>query len=69
MTDWISVEDRLPDNHNAVLVYTAEAIASDRTIGKYFRDTDEWLFYDADGHNYAIDITHWQPLPEPPETE
>ena len=70
--EWISVEERLPDNYRAVLVacegltiggYAAIAIAS---YGGGF-----WSIADADGTMYLTKymrcvVTHWMPLPEPP---
>ena len=69
---WIPVEERLPENGVPVLI---NYIASDD--GKYHPDgTAVWTDYgcfwwegsleDCDTE-VAVPITHWMPLPEPPE--
>ena len=71
---WIPVEERLPENGVPVLI---NYIASDD--GKYHPDgTAVWTDYgcfwwegsleDCDTE-VAVPITHWMPLPEPPEEE
>ena len=59
MSDWISVKDRLPEQYEEVLVYSA----------KYCVQVD-WI---ADKPyywwNYGELVTHWQPKPEPPKGE
>lgn len=71
---WIPVEERLPENGVPVLI---NYIASDD--GKYHPDgTAVWTDYgcfwwegsleDCDTE-VAVPITHWMPLPEPPEVE
>ena len=51
---WISVEDRLPEERKRVLVYNEGGI----TIA--WRDKGEW-------DDIFLNVTHWQPLPEPPK--
>ena len=71
---WIQVEERLPENGVPVLI---NYIAS--SDGKYHPDgTAVWTDYgcfwwegsleDCDTE-VAVPITHWMPLPEPPEVE
>lgn len=65
MSEWISVEDRLPKGEfDWVLVYADGAIS---TIA--FNKNKG--FFEPIGYscwNISIDsITHWQPLPEPPK--
>lgn len=59
--NWISVEERLPDVIGSYLVYHDPEIS--------------WAFYNSDGQwcqsiGYFIgeQITHWHPIPRPPET-
>ena len=78
MSEWISVEDRLPDNDTPVLVITA--INPNRIFAAMrYEDSDGWLWGQIHGYNCCLnnpddyefdddyEYTHWQPLPEPPE--
>ena len=55
---WISVSDRLPDNNSTVLAWESQGFA--------FVDTWEYGSFKV-GDNNGANITHWMPLPEPPE--
>ena len=57
MSEWISVEDRLPNEHIDVLTYAARPSYEVFYINRLI-DKNEWLY---DG------ITHWMPLPAPPK--
>lgn len=59
VNEWISVKDRLPEEKTRVLVFVPHSsikIDTDRIVGRI------WVRWR--GH-----ITHWMPLPEPPEEE
>lgn len=59
--EWISVEDRLPDDAYPVLVCFGKSSTS-IIIGNYVNGG----FYAKS--NYPLTkITHWMPLPEPPK--
>jgi len=56
--EWISVEDRLPDEGVDVLLWCGWAITG--LIG------NDNSFYTEDGVNPCHNVTHWMSLPEPP---
>ena len=68
LNNWISVEDKLPENDDDVLIsinddYTKKDISS---LGN-FADS-EWLINGCNENTIAgITVTHWQPLPQPPK--
>ena len=66
---WISVEDRLPETRHAVLVYTPHhkniwAASMHEDGNWYIWSTGGKVLLDPDWNG---PITHWMPLPEPPE--
>ena len=62
--EWISVEDRLPDDENHRVL---AACVGDYPIGYPRIDTDRY----TRGHwvRYGNDVTHWMPVPQPPKGE
>ena len=62
--EWVSVEDRLPENNADVLMWRGKwKIAEAGT----YRNARFWV-YDEIGDSYvADDITHWMYLPAPPD--
>ena len=74
-SEWISVEERLPDNHRSVLV-ACEGLTiggyAPIAIGSY--GGGFWSLADADGTKYLTKymrciVTHWMPLPPAPKGE
>lgn len=75
---WISANERLPEDGARVLVIV-ECVMSDGeteklvTVGEYeSREEDLWLYYpykDRGKYENPLGVTHWMPLPEPPEDE
>lgn len=73
---WISVKERLPETaeiynkrsseefrlSNPVLTFAKKGFA----VAMVVRDEHQESFIDLDGYHIS-DITHWMPLPEPPE--
>ena len=78
MSEWISVEDRLPsreglepDEVEYVLVseQSFDAITGEK-LGSYVSicgfGHDGWSKFDNFGYVRTENITHWMPMPEPP---
>lgn len=60
-SEWISVEERLPKINTYVLAVTYRGLVIIDRVCDYGRGK-EWVSGHSDNP-----ITHWQPLPEPPE--
>ena len=64
---WISVEERLPEKYTIVLCYKD----GQRRLG-YYLGANYGKGVAAFRHpkdQWAFGVTHWMPLPEPPEVE
>lgn len=62
--NWISVKERLPENKTMkLLVYDGKAI----NFGRYMHSTEWGPIFGISGWGLTYNITHWMPLPEPPE--
>ena len=59
--EWISVDDRLPEKDEIVIICTDKNfIYAGELIGDtWFLDNDSW----------TATVTHWMPLPAPPKGE
>jgi len=55
---WISVKDRFPEQYGECIISDGKIVTT-----SYFQDG---LFV---GKDIDITVTHWMPLPEPPETK
>lgn len=64
--EWISVEDRLPEGHVQVLMWSAKWNIAE--AGSYYNKSF-WVHSEIGDGYIADDITHWMPLPAPPEKE
>lgn len=85
MSNWISVNDRLPDEDGEYLVFfngepsemcvlnfaTVLSNADEAWFAFENRNYSGWYDWDwAEREYYEVDgVTHWQPLPEPPKGE
>ena len=58
MSEWISVDERLPEQHICCLTFGDDFDFAYMTGSGGFR---EW------SNDQSIIVTHWQPLPEPPK--
>lgn len=60
--EWISVDDRLPEAYNEVLVFAKYGLIE---ICYFHNGENIWVH--GCGHFDREDITHWMPLPEFPK--
>ena len=58
--NWIPVTERLPESDTAVIVATDNGM-----VFQCLYAYDGWDLWDG----YTVNITHWMPLPNPPEGE
>lgn len=69
--DWISVDERLPENGAYVLAWNgalcpahSALFISDKCGHKFTQPSDK-AWYEDSGR--FLGVTHWMPLPEPPK--
>lgn len=67
MAEWISVEERLPEDQRSVL--TVNGHGEIRIMGLWSKRGDEWTWVHNNRMMHYNDITHWLPLPEPPKED
>ena len=60
--EWISVEDRLPED---VDIYIVRYRSGGRWLSLYMPRKKTWM--DIDIGVEEMHVTHWMPLPEPPK--
>lgn len=68
---WISIEDRLPEVGEIVMV-TGGNWEGRPDVFTAKLEKERWVDYygsNIEGSIMGCDITHWRPLPEPPESE
>ena len=64
MSDWISVKDRLPSHTETVLVFDPEW--EGQYVAEYVDFEPHWLWSPTP---CGPGVTHWQPLPDPPQED
>ena len=70
--EWISVEDRLPDDDGSHFDVWVDGDRIPDAL--YDNDKQAFLNYVSDNDGYfewreIENVTHWMPLPEPPESK
>ena len=72
MSEWISVEDRLPNKEGDYLVFIVDNLGEARMeVMKLFKwaTSFNWSEHMNSWWKEYNHITHWQPLPKPPKEE
>lgn len=64
MSDWISVEDRLPEDGMPVLTYGAKRL--EWAVMRYSAVENAWEVEDCSEFHPAYPPKYWQELPPPP---
>ena len=64
--DWIKVDEKLPDEKELVLLYNQRH--AEQHIGWLENEAFNWGDSDV-AELEEQEISHWQPLPDDPETE
>jgi hypothetical protein len=69
MNEWISVKDRLPEKQGHFLVWAPESFPknTEHVVAEFYDDNN--TFYSESSDMPMPDVTHWQPLPAPPQPE
>ena len=60
--EWVSVEDRLPEREKLVIVYVGGEVTVDTRLRAETSIVGDWAIHQS----RADTITHWMPLPAPP---
>ena len=64
---WISTAERQPEKTGLYLCYTKKRVY---LVVDYSKRHNTWNAYDSeDEPKHALEVTHWMPLPEPPEVK
>ena len=66
MGDWISVDDRLPEESGYVMAVHKSNLPFVVCYGVY---GDEFTVVGGGEGSVVHEVTHWMPLPEPPNTD
>ena len=66
MSEWISVDDRLPDIIGDYICYDQGG----EIAWAFFTSNKRWAYSSCYGEGgFYESVTHWMPLPEPPENK
>ena len=64
--EWVSVDEKFPEDNTQVLMWSARWKIAE--AGSYYNQ-HFWVYSEIGDEYIADNITHWMPLPLPPEKE
>ena len=67
VNQWISCQDKMPEEYKTVLVYEKDYGVMIGELEKKFFDTQYFIARKSGLILRTTEVTHWQPLPEPPK--
>lgn len=71
MSEWISVDERLPTDNDSVLVcikfVNDDSGESQCEVASVFDHPEAWRGENNSNNKCNWYVTHWMPLPEPPK--
>lgn len=71
-SEWISVEDRLPEHHSLILAAWRPLKGGSCRVDAFIYDATSQEYSSLNSgnklNNNVAGVTHWQPLPAPPTT-
>ena len=65
-SEWISVKDRMPEQFVTVIGLMKEGVMPFPMVRECYLIEDGFWF---SAINEFVEVTHWMPMPEPPEEE
>ena len=64
---WISVEDKIPELHESVIIFKPSDFPDKVYVG-WLSENNKWCEEDGpDGIIFPDKVSHWMPLPKPPK--
>ena len=68
VSGWVSVKDRMPEPEENVIIWAKTGCMK---YAQYHEDgsVNPWYVYEDNARAWTNVISHWMPLPEPPEED
>lgn len=63
MSEWISVKEKMPSDLEYCLITAVREVGE----GYYWAERGGWYLTRTPSQDLREHVTHWMPLPEPPE--
>jgi hypothetical protein len=67
--EWVSVEDRLPEEGQVVSIWSEQHGFQSKYYLTVYSESNKFFEPFQSGISVIRDVTHWQPLPQPPKSD